>query len=96
MLAPATAAAAAGRARPAYPLMLLVQADAYHRLGADAAGRSAARSGRCGCGACASAKMSASRDFRLRVVLEGRPRDAAGQLLHGDRGGAPRNDGRCA
>jgi len=81
----------AGRARPAYPLTLLVQADAYAdatpALPGDPPPAAGVRLRRVRAGEDVSV-----RDFRLRVVLEGRPRDAAGQYYTAIEGGRFRND----
>ena len=78
------------RARPAYPLTLLVQADAYADstpLPGDPPPEVGVRLRRVRAG-----EDLTVRDFRLRVVLEGRPRDAAGQYYTSIEGGRFRND----
>ena len=81
---------AARRSRPAYPLTLLVQADAYVEsmpLPGDPPPAAGVRLRRVRAG-----EDVTVRDFRLLVVLEGRPRDAAGQYYTSIEGGRFRND----
>ena len=79
------------RARASYPLTLLVQADAYANstpaLPGDPPPEAGVRLRRVRAG-----EDVTVRDFRLRVVLEGRPRDAAGQYYTSIEGGRFRND----
>jgi len=85
------AQADAGRARAAYPLTLLVQADAYAdappTLPGDPPPEAGVRLRRVRAGEDVSVRA-----FRLRVVLEGRPRDAAGQYYTSIEGGRFRDD----
>jgi hypothetical protein len=87
----ATSVADARRARASYPLTLLVQADAYAdptpAAPDDPPPEAGVRLRRVRAG-----EDLTVGDFRLRAVLEGRPRDAAGQYFTALEGGRFRND----